>query len=427
MRSTALLVVVCLSLGGCGGSELFDEQAPVIPISKDRARLADFADDGKPGFKDGEDICAKYGWYEDGECDEFCYKPDNDCFQDGDGALEGEACYSDSDEACGDTAQRKFYCQGLGQGVGTCRQFGSCAAVSDCSAADHHWEHPSFSGRAICEQGSCVWVPENYPEGVWSWTYRELQDVESEHNYTENQILNWQIHHEGARQIRLRFTRIEIDYPNDFLVVYNNEKELTYSGSYDEFWTEAFAGDTINIHLRTDHAVNAWGFKVDWIYVEEQLGPGLCNQNKDCESSEHCHKNQYTGAYGLSYGKCKQDCTGYFNDETDRYIQDDDRTGVNPTLTVSGLSECDQDVYLSLFVEHSYQGDLYVTITRPDGLVVSVHNLTGGATDDLNIQEKLIASGVQSNGTWTLHVSDRKGMVGGHLRRWSLSFEMPDE
>ena len=59
----ALLLVAC---AGGGGSE-----AP------DKSDLADDLADGKADT--GVDWCARWGWYDDGECDQFCLRPDPDC------------------------------------------------------------------------------------------------------------------------------------------------------------------------------------------------------------------------------------------------------------------------------------------------------------------------------------------------------------
>lgn len=57
-----------IALGGCAG----EGTAPEAGISKDEASRLGATDDGV-------DYCARYGWYADSACDDFCPLPDPDC------------------------------------------------------------------------------------------------------------------------------------------------------------------------------------------------------------------------------------------------------------------------------------------------------------------------------------------------------------
>ena len=68
MRSA---IVAALLLAGCAANSSTGEEAP----PKDE--LGDQLADGKADTS--VDWCARWDWYNDGECDQFCLKPDPDC------------------------------------------------------------------------------------------------------------------------------------------------------------------------------------------------------------------------------------------------------------------------------------------------------------------------------------------------------------
>jgi|GEM_PF-339837 len=68
---TVLAISLSVSFFGCA-AETPDAPAPSADISKDDARAM-------AGKQDHWDLCEWFGWYGDGECDEFCSEPDPDC------------------------------------------------------------------------------------------------------------------------------------------------------------------------------------------------------------------------------------------------------------------------------------------------------------------------------------------------------------
>lgn len=67
MRATVLITLCCLCLAGCDQSD-----SNVARLTKHQARWTE------PDQWQG-DHCASSGWYGDGECDDFCPEPDQDC------------------------------------------------------------------------------------------------------------------------------------------------------------------------------------------------------------------------------------------------------------------------------------------------------------------------------------------------------------
>jgi subtilisin-like proprotein convertase family protein len=82
---------------------------------------------------------------------------------------------------------------------------------------------------------------------------------------------------------------------------------------------------------------------------------------------------------------------------------------------------------VSVDIEHTYVGDLRVSLTTPAGSTVVLHNRTGASADNLiksytSEETPSLASVLreQAQGDWTLEVVDLAGLDVGTLRQWSL-------
>jgi subtilisin-like proprotein convertase family protein len=100
------------------------------------------------------------------------------------------------------------------------------------------------------------------------------------------------------------------------------------------------------------------------------------------------------------------------------------------TARVAGAMVIDQ-VEVHLVIDHSYIGDLTVTLTSPDHTVSTLVNRPGvspfdgwGADqDDIDFTFNTVAHwGETGAGTWTLSVSDSAASDTGFLRDWDLTF-----
>ncbi len=93
---------------------------------------------------------------------------------------------------------------------------------------------------------------------------------------------------------------------------------------------------------------------------------------------------------------------------------------------------CVGDVDVDMDISHTFIGDLRVTLTSPDGVVVTLHDRTGGTTDDILLtydDEGLTPPDLpalsdfdtlSAMGVWTLSVTDNANGDTGTLNGWTL-------
>ncbi|MFF9978361.1 S8 family peptidase [Streptomyces erythrochromogenes] len=111
----------------------------------------------------------------------------------------------------------------------------------------------------------------------------------------------------------------------------------------------------------------------------------------------------------------------YFENTADFAIGDN--TTVESSLTVSGVTgNAPATLKVGVNIVHTYIGDLKVDLIAPDGSVYTVHNRSGGSTDNINQVYTVNASSEVANGTWKLRVNDNAGGDTGRIDSWNLTF-----
>ncbi|MER7730467.1 S8 family serine peptidase [Streptomyces erythrochromogenes] len=111
----------------------------------------------------------------------------------------------------------------------------------------------------------------------------------------------------------------------------------------------------------------------------------------------------------------------YFENTADVAIGDN--TTVESSLTVSGVTgNAPATLKVGVNIVHTYIGDLKVDLVAPDGSVYTVHNHSGGSTDNINQVYTVNASSEVANGTWKLRVNDNAGGDTGRIDSWNLTF-----
>jgi len=119
----------------------------------------------------------------------------------------------------------------------------------------------------------------------------------------------------------------------------------------------------------------------------------------------------------------------YYAADTPQLINDNSTT--TSTITIND-PYCIGDLDVVIDITHSYIGDLVIDLESPEGIVVRLHNRSGGSAD--NIVQTYDDAGIQPDGpglladfnstlamgTWILRVSDQAGGDSGTLNSWAL-------
>lgn len=111
-------------------------------------------------------------------------------------------------------------------------------------------------------------------------------------------------------------------------------------------------------------------------------------------------------------------------------IPDRTASGVASELTVSQAGQIGRlDVFVD--IEHTYIGDLQVTLSPPDGPPVLLHDRSGASADNLvrtytSLTTPALAElhGRQAQGVWVLRVADLAARDTGRLRSWGMELEL---
>ncbi len=125
-------------------------------------------------------------------------------------------------------------------------------------------------------------------------------------------------------------------------------------------------------------------------------------------------------------GDTQPDLTAKGESRPNLSIPDNRSEGVSDTINIaeSGtIINCNVEVD----IEHTYIGDLIVTLFAPNSSSIILHRRKGGSKnnlqqsfDMLSTEELNILKGKQVQGEWQLHIADQANQDLGMLRKWSL-------
>ncbi len=116
-------------------------------------------------------------------------------------------------------------------------------------------------------------------------------------------------------------------------------------------------------------------------------------------------------------------------------IPDNDAAGVADTLYVTAPGVDVSGLAVQVDITHTYQGDLVVELVSPSGTVVTLHDRSGGGTDDIHgwYPDELAPAGnldallgEPADGAWILRVRDLASYDTGTLDSWCLRLTLPD-
>ena len=103
-----------------------------------------------------------------------------------------------------------------------------------------------------------------------AWETVDLDEAfESDHPYAHNANITREIRVEGAKYLRVKIERLELEQGYDFLKVTNGARaEIeSLSGNLTSYVSDYVEGDTLNLTFTSDGSVNKWGFLVRQIEV----------------------------------------------------------------------------------------------------------------------------------------------------------------
>ncbi|MEU4044668.1 S8 family serine peptidase [Streptomyces antibioticus] len=111
----------------------------------------------------------------------------------------------------------------------------------------------------------------------------------------------------------------------------------------------------------------------------------------------------------------------YFENTADFAIGDN--TTVESPITVSGVTgNAPATLKVGVNIVHTYIGDLKVDLIAPDGTVYTLHNRSGGSTDNISQVYTVNASSEAADGTWKLRVNDNARGDTGRIDSWNVTF-----
>ena len=93
---------------------------------------------------------------------------------------------------------------------------------------------------------------------------------------------------------------------------------------------------------------------------------------------------------------------------------------VSDTITVSDSGTV-TSVSVAVDITHTYIGDLKIDLIAPDGTTRTLHNRSGGSTDDIDQTYAPSFGSIPISGVWTLRINDNYNADPGVLNSWTLT------
>ncbi|WP_109508084.1 trypsin-like serine protease [Nocardioides speluncae] len=95
---------------------------------------------------------------------------------------------------------------------------------------------------------------------------------------------------------------------------------------------------------------------------------------------------------------------------------------VESSIAVSGCTgNASTSSTVAVNIQHTYIGDLIVSLVAPDGSTYTLHNRSGGSADNINRSYTVNLGSEPRNGTWKLRVRDAAAQDVGKIDTWTLN------
>ena len=124
-------------------------------------------------------------------------------------------------------------------------------------------------------------------------------------------------------------------------------------------------------------------------------------------------------------GESTPTSTGQFTQTRSPNLTIPDLATVSDTITVPD-SETAISVSVEVDITHNYIGDLKIDIIAPDGTSITLHDNSGGSTDNIDQPYAPLFGSIPISGVWTLQIHDREAPDPGVLNSWTLTINYGD-
>ena len=113
-------------------------------------------------------------------------------------------------------------------------------------------------------------IPERNEPNPEDWQTVDAQTFESAHPYGANETVEQTYTVEGAKFIRLRVRRFELENRYDFIEIRDAKGTLIekVSGSGENYTSFFAEGGTLKLTFKSDRSVQKWGFLIDQVDVQ---------------------------------------------------------------------------------------------------------------------------------------------------------------
>ncbi|WP_436502158.1 M28 family peptidase [Actinokineospora sp. HUAS TT18] len=99
-----------------------------------------------------------------------------------------------------------------------------------------------------------------------------------------------------------------------------------------------------------------------------------------------------------------------------------DNNTIESSIVISGCAgNASATSSIPVDINHTYKGDLVVSLIAPDGSAYVLHNRAGGSADNIKQTFTANLSSEVANGTWKLRVQDAASQDTGTLNNWGLT------
>tara|TARA_Y100000768_G_C23991331_1_gene693645 strand:- start:10516 stop:12195 length:1680 start_codon:yes stop_codon:yes gene_type:complete len=103
------------------------------------------------------------------------------------------------------------------------------------------------------------------------WQSKSVDIFTTAHPYAENTSLSKTYTHAGAKFMRLKIEKMEIEESYDSLKIFDGKGNIiqTLDGSHSQITTDYVDGDSITVVFESDSSVNGWGVEINEVdYIE---------------------------------------------------------------------------------------------------------------------------------------------------------------